>query len=148
YHAILPYPSITPAVLLYPPATTGDEVCDQNAEAMADSQSWAVAAALEHLDKDYTEHLFAFDFTKDSPARDVLEPDDEKISVNGTKITGHGQLVNTIQKAQGDPVDITAARDDTEITVTIPVTQGEDGTYRIGVLFDSEFDFPIAVDLY
>src|SRR5699024_1987000 len=39
YHAILPYPSITPAELLYPPETTGDEVRDQNAEAMAVSQS-------------------------------------------------------------------------------------------------------------
>src|SRR5699024_12798758 len=84
----------------------------------------------------------------DSTARDVLEPDDEIISVNGTKISGHGQLDNTIQQAQGDPVDITVGRDGTEKTFTSPVTQGEDGTYQIGVLLDSEFDFPIDVDIY
>lgn len=148
YHAIQPYPSITPAELLYPPETTGDEVRDKNAEAMADSQSWAVAAALEHLGKDYTQHLFALDFTKDSPARDVLEPDDEIISVNGTKITGHGQLVNTIQQAKGEPVDVTIGRDGAEKTFTIPVTQSEDGSYQIGVFLDSEFDFPVDVDIY
>src|SRR5699024_2981313 len=104
--------------------------------------------ALEHLDKDYTQHLFAFDFTKDSPARDVLEPDNEIISVNGTKITGHGQLVNTTQQAQGDPLDITVGRDGTEKTFTIPVTQGVVASCRIWVLFVSELDIPIHVDIY
>src|SRR5699024_2150386 len=74
FHALQPYPAITPAELLYPPETTGDEVRNQNAEAMVDSQSWAVAAALEHLDKDYMQRLFALDFTEDSPARGILEP--------------------------------------------------------------------------
>src|SRR5699024_10530380 len=97
YHAAQPYPAITPAELLYPPDTTGDEVRSQNAEAMADSQSWAVAAALEHLGIDYQQRLFALDFAEDSPAAQFLEPNDEILSLNGTQITGHGQLVNTIQ---------------------------------------------------
>src|SRR5699024_479280 len=92
YHALLPYPSITPAELLYPPETTGDEVRHQNAEAMADSQSWAVAAALEQLDKEYMQRLFALDFTENSPAQNSLEPNDEFVSVNGTEITGRGQI--------------------------------------------------------
>ncbi|MDN5730884.1 MAG: PDZ domain-containing protein [Yaniella sp.] len=148
FHALQPYPAITPAELLYPPETTGDEVRNQNAEAMVDSQSWAVAAALEHLDKDYMQRLFALDFTEDSPARGILEPNDEIVSVNGTEITGHGQLVNTIQDAQGEPVEMTIRRNGAEQTHTIPVAQGEDGTYQVGVFLDSEFEFPIDVDIF
>lgn len=148
YHAVQPYPAITPAELLYPPETTGDEVRTQNAEAMADSQSWAVAAALEQLDIDYQQRLFALDFTEDSPAAGILEPEDEILSVDDTPITGHGQLVNTIQEAQGQPVDLRVRRDEVEETFTIPVTQGEDGTYQIGVFLDSEFEFPLDVDIY
>src|SRR5690625_1050490 len=148
YHAVQPYPAITPAELLYPPDTTGAEVRSQNAEAMADSQSWAVAAALEHLDIDYQQRLFALDFTESSPAADVLEPDDEILSVDGTAITGHAQLVNTIQEAEGQPVELRVRRDSTEHTFTIPVTQGEDGTYQIGVYLDSEFEFPLDVEIH
>ncbi|GAA2026566.1 PDZ domain-containing protein [Yaniella flava] len=148
YHAIQPYPAITPAELLYPPETTGDEVRSQNAEAMVDSQSWAVAAALEHLDIDYMQRLFALDFTDGSTAAGTLEPDDEILSVNGTEITGHGQLVNTIQEAGGEPVDMTIRRDGSEETYTIPVAQAEDGSYQLGVLLDSEFEFPIDVEIY
>lgn len=148
YHAFQPYPSITPAELLYPPETTGDEVRSQNAEAMVDSQSWAVAAALEYLDMDYTQRLFALDFTEDSSAKGVLKPDDEIISVDGTTITGHAQLVKTIQDAGGEPVEMTIRRDGAEETFTIPVTQDDEGAYQIGVFLDSEFEFPIDVDIY
>ena len=148
FHAVQPYPAITPAELLYPPETTGEEVRSQNAEAMADSQSWAVAAALEHLDVDYQQRLFALDFTETSPAADILEPDDEILSVNGTEITGHAQLVNTIQDAEGDPVNLRVRRDSIEHTFTIPVTEGNDGTYQIGVYLDSEFEFPVDVDIH
>lgn len=148
YHAFQPYPAITPSELLYPPETTGDEVRDQNAEAMVASQSWAVAAALEHFDIDYMQRLFALDFTENSPAQGILEPNDEIISVNSTEITGHGQLVNSIQQAQGEPVDVTVRRDGAEETFSIPVTQGEDQSYQIGVFLDSEFEFPVDVDIY
>src|SRR5690625_3692005 len=148
YHAVQPYPAITPAELLYPPDTTGAEVRSQNAEAMADSQSWAVAAALEHLDIDYQQRLFALDFTPDSPAAEVLEPEDEILSVNGTDITGHAQLVNTIQEAEGDPVELRMRRDGDEQTYTSPRTQGADGAYQIGVYLDSEFEFPVEVDIH
>ena len=148
YHAVQPYPAITPAELLYPPETTGDEVRTQNAEAMADSQSWAVAAALEQLDIEYQQRLFALDFTEESPAAGILEPDDEILSVNDTPITGHAQLVNTIQEAQGEPVDLRVRRDEAEETFSIPVNQGDDGTYQIGVYLDSEFEFPLDVDIY
>ena len=148
YHAAQPYPAITPAELLYPPDTTGDEVRSQNAEAMADSQSWAVAAALEHLGIDYQQRLFALDFAEDSPAAQFLVPNDEMLSLNGTQITGHGQLVNTIQEANGQPVDLRVRRNGDDQTFTIPVTQAEDGTYQIGVYLDSEFVFPIDVEIH
>lgn len=148
YHAAQPYPAITPAELLYPPETTGEEVRSQNAEAMVDSQSWAVAAALEHLDVEYMQRLFALELTEDSPAAGILEPDDEIVSLNGTDITGHGQLVKSIQEAGGEPVDVTIRRDGAEETFTIPVHEGEDGNYQIGVFLDSEFEFPVDVEIY
>lgn len=148
YHALQPYPALTPAELLYPPETTGDQVRSQNAEAMVDSQSWAVAAALEYLDMDYMQRLFALDFTPDSPAEGILQPDDEILRVDGTAITGHAQLVNTIQEAQGEPVEMTIRRNGAEQTHTVPVNQGEDGSYQVGVFLDSEFEFPIDVDIF
>ena len=148
YHALQPYPAIQPAELLYPPEVTGDEVRHRNAEAMADSQSWAVAAALEHLGVDYQQRLFALDFTPESPAAEVLQANDEILSVDGTGITGHAQLVNTIQEAEGKPVKIQVHRDGKDKTFTIPVSQSEEGTYQIGVYLDSEFVFPIDVEIY
>jgi PDZ domain-containing protein len=100
------------------------------------------------LDLEYQQRLFALDFTAESPAAELLAPDDEILSVNGTEITGHAQLVNTIQEAQGQPVELRVRRDESEQTFTIPVTQGEDGTYQIGVYLDSEFDFPLDVDIH
>ena len=148
YQAAQPYPAITPAELLYPPETTGEQVRSQNAEAMADSQSWAVAAALEHLDMDYQQRLFALDFTENSPAAEFLEQDDEIISLNGTEITGHAQLVNTIQESNGQPVTLRVRRNGEDQTFTIPVTQSAEGTYQIGVFLDSEFEFPIDVEIH
>lgn len=148
YHAAQPYPAVTPAQLLYPPEVTGDEVRNQNAQAMADSQSWAVAAALEYLGTEYQQRLFALDFTEDSPAAHFLEPEDEIISLNDTPITGHGQLVNTIQAAAGDPVELRVERDGKDETFTIPVHASDDGTYQIGVYLDSEFVFPVDVEIH
>src|SRR5699024_1670563 len=145
FHALQPYPAITPAELLYPPETTGDEVRNQNAEAMVDSQSWAGAAALEHLDKDYMQRLCALDSPAQSPARGILEPAAEIVSVNGTAITGHGQLVNAIQDAQGEPAEMPIRRNGAEQAHPAPVAQGEAGTYQVGVFLDSECEFPVDV---
>src|SRR5699024_1300646 len=71
--ALPPCPYINTEELLYPPETTVDEVRNQNAEAMVDSQSWAVAAALDHFVKYYMQRLFAIYFTEDSPNRGILE---------------------------------------------------------------------------
>src|SRR5699024_239851 len=84
----------------------------------------------------------------DSPAAQFLEPNDEILSLNGTQITGHGQLVNTIQEANGQPVDLRVRRNGDDQTFTIPVTQAEAGTYQIGVYLDSEFVFPIDVEIH
>lgn len=65
---------LMPQELVYPSGTTSEQVSQQNTQAMATSQSWAVAAALEELEIDYRQELFVSGFTPETQAEDLLQP--------------------------------------------------------------------------
>lgn len=142
-----PKVQLVPHELLYPSGTTSDQVNEQNSQAMATSQSWAVAAALEELDMEYRQELFVAGFTPETQAADLLEPEDQLISADGVTVTGLQGLKRQLNESGGEPVALGIVRDGEEMTVDVPVYPGPDNTWLIGVFLDSSFDFPVDVTI-
>lgn len=142
-----PTTQLMPQELVYPSGTTSDEVNQQNSQAMATSQSWAVAAALEELDMDYRQELFVAGFTPQTQAAELLRAEDQLISADGTEVTGLQGLKRRLNESGGEPVELGIIRDGREMSVEVPVYPGPDGTWLIGVYLDSTFDFPVDVTI-
>ncbi|XKH56651.1 signal protein PDZ [Citricoccus nitrophenolicus] len=140
-----PTASVIPQELVYPSGTTSEEVNVENSEAMATSQSWAVAAALENLGIDYRQTLFVAGFTEDSQATDLLQPEDQLVTADGIEVTGLEGLKNRLNDSGGEPVDLGIVRDGQQRTVEVPVYEGPQGEWLMGVFLDSDFEFPLDV---
>ncbi|WP_431862552.1 YlbL family protein [Micrococcus terreus] len=138
---------LMPQELVYPSGTTSEQVSQQNTQAMATSQSWAVAAALEELEIDYRQELFVSGFTPETQAEDLLQPQDQLISADGVEVTGLQGLKRRLNESGGEPVELGIIRDGREMTVQIPVYPGPGETWLIGVYLDSTFDFPVDVTI-
>lgn len=139
--------TVTPSSLVYPTGTTAEEVQERNAADMTTSQSSATAAALTNLDIDYEENLSIAEIPEGSPAEDKLQPDDEIRTVSGNEVTGHEMLVDTINEGNGDPITLDITRDSEDIDVEVPVSEGADGSWQMGVFLNSDYEFPFDVDV-
>lgn len=139
---MFPHVSLTPSATVYPSNVSSSEVQETNTVAMNTSQSWAMAAALEYLEIDYTQHLFVHDFAEGAEATDLLRRGDQVIAANGHPITGLQGLKDAVDDSAPEPVTLTIERDGEQHKSDVPVTEAEDGSYQIGIYLDSEFDFP------
>lgn len=139
--------ALMPQEVVYPSGTTSEQVDQQNTQAMATSQSWAVAAALEELEIDYRQELFVAGFTPETQAQDLLRLEDQLISADGQEVTGLQGLKRRLNDSGGEPVELGIVRDGREMTVEIPVYPGPNETWLIGVYLDSTFDFPLDVSI-
>lgn len=140
-----PTEAVIPQELVYPSGTTSDEVTAQNTEAMATSQSWAVAAALENLGIDYRQTLFVAGFTGESQATGLLEPKDQLESADGVEVTGLEGLKSRLNASGGQTVELGIIRGGEELEVEVPVYPGAEGEWLMGVYLDSDFEFPLDV---
>ncbi|QCU77732.1 signal protein PDZ [Citricoccus sp. SGAir0253] len=136
---------IVPGELVYPSGTTADEVDAENSQAMATSQDWAVAAALEELGIDYGQELSVAGFAPDSRATDVLREHDRLVSAAGEPVTGLEGLKDRLAASGGRPVELGIVRDGRRLTVQAPVYAGPDGSWLLGIYLDSAFRFPVDV---
>ena len=139
--------ALMPQEVVYPSGTTSEQVDQQNSQAMATSQSWAVAAALEELGIEYRQELFVAGFTPETQAQDLLRPEDQLISADGQEVTGLQGLKRRLNESGGEPVELGIIRDGRQMTVQIPVYPGPNETWLIGVYLDSAFDFPLDVSI-
>ncbi|WFP15658.1 YlbL family protein [Citricoccus muralis] len=139
--------AVIPSELVYPSGTTSDQVQEQNSVAMSTSQEWAVAAALENLDIDYRQELFVTGFAAETQAEGVLEPEDQLLAANGEEITGLEGLKNVLNASEGEPVTLSIERDGQRQDVEVPVFEGPDDTWLLGIYLDSSFEFPFEVDI-
>jgi Lon-like protease len=142
-----PVQSVIPEELVYPSGTTAEDVDAENSQAMTTSQNWAVAAALENLGIDYRQTLFVADFAEDSRAVGILEPKDQLKTANGVEVTGLEGLKDVLNGSGGEPVELGIVRTGEERTVQVPVFEGPEGEWLLGVYLDSDFGFPVDVDI-
>jgi len=103
--------AVEPKQVICPPGQSSKSVAAQNAGEMSQSQQDAVTAALLYLHyKPQTLHLTVGDVTPDSPAADVLQPNDVIFAVDGHAVSTADALRSRISShAPGQQVTLTIA---------------------------------------
>lgn len=145
-----PSVDMTPHELIYPSGTTEEEVRQRNTAAMASSQELALAAALDHLEVDYSVELSIMDFTAEAieaGTHESLAAGDVLVTAGGQEVTGIEGLRQVVNEAAGEPIELTLVRDGDQVEVEAPTYQEADGEYYVGILLGSEFDFPVQADI-
>ena len=132
---------------IYPTETTREQVQQENAAEMVDSQEVAAAIALRETGRTVPERVVVSQLPEGSPAKGVLEPGDEIVSVAGTP-TPDAAAVQTAVRAQkaGAPVSIVVRRGGGEKTVSV-TTRDVQGRTVIGVALGRDYELPVDVTI-
>lgn len=142
-----PRKSVTPEELVYPPGVSGEQIQDRNAAAMDSSQETSVAAAFSHLGVDFEEDLSVVGFAEGAAAADLLAPDDVIESINGTAVTDINVLRDELNASGGETVELKVLRDGEPETVQVTPEANAQGAYQLGVLLETDFEFPYDVKI-
>ncbi len=140
--------AVVPLDSVFPEGVTSEQRDERNATLMVDSQHEATAAALNELGYDTGAEVVVVEAVDDTPAAGVLEPDDVITGIDGATVESAKQLRQTIQDAEGDPIELTVQRRGEEQQVTITPekhTEGDVTTWLIGITLRTDYDFPIDV---
>lgn len=132
---------------VYPEATTREEIQQETAAEMVDSQEVAAAIALRETGRVVPERVLVSQVPEGSPSQGVLEPGDEFVSVAGTP-TGDAAAVQAAVRAQkaGERVAVVVRRKGQKKTVSVP-TRDNRGTTIIGVLLGRDYELPVDVTI-
>lgn len=132
---------------IYPEATTREEIQQENAAEMVDSQEVASAVALRETGHTVPEHVVVSQVPDGSPAKGVLESGDEFVSIAGTPARDAASVQTAVraQKA-GSSVTVVVKRKGVEKTLSVP-TRDNKGATIIGVLLGRTYDLPIDVTI-
>ena len=137
--------AVQPKQAICPPHQSSDEVQQQNANEMSQSQSDAQTAALLYLGiKPSSLQLTVGDVTAGTPAASVLQAGDVLLAIDGTAVTGPAQLHNLIgAHAIGSTLTVTIERGGHKQDVKIKTVVSSDGSGRpmIGITLDQHATF-------
>ena len=139
-----PTVAILPERVVYPPDVTREDVAQQNAALMQDSEGTAVAAALGELGIPFTQHLDVAAILEDSPSAGRLREGDRLVSVGGRAVGSLADVQDVLAAGDGAPVAVVVARDGGEATETVTPMRRDD-RWVIGVGISYSFEFPIDV---
>lgn len=140
--------AVVPEEQLFDPATTEDEVEEQNAEAMVSSQENATAAALNELEIAVPTTLTVVGFSQGSDAEAQLREEDVVTSAGGTPIEDLPELREVLQGVEpGEPVSVGAVRDGAALDVDVRTLEGPQRQTLLGVLIDPLYEFPFEVTI-
>lgn len=142
-----PQESVLPVELVYPPGVTQTDVQEQNAVAMTSSQESAIAAALAHEDIPFEQRLSVAGFADNSPSAGLLETNDVITRVEGTPVTDIDVLRSALNRADGKSVSVTVQRGGSAVTENVVPKKSPEGTYQLGVMLATNFDFPFDVKI-
>ncbi|GAA3130121.1 PDZ domain-containing protein [Planomonospora alba] len=140
--------AVVPEETIFPPATTAEEVEEQNTQEMSNSQDDATAAALKELRIPYTSVVTVAATQKGLPAHGKFEEGDELVSVDGVPATDRETVSATVRKHKaGEQVAFVVKRDGEETTVTVPTAAAADGTPVVGISMGIDYRFPFEVSI-
>lgn len=139
--------AVLPSDLMYPPTVTSEQVSQQNAAEMTNSQEVAQSAALTYLGEDFVEHLRVSAVAQDGPSAGLVEEADTIRRINGTEITGYQSLTAAINASPGEELTLTVERDGSERDLRVtPVFSSDTDSYILGLYLARSFDFPLSVN--
>ncbi len=146
--------AVVPIESVFPEGVTTEDRDAQNAALMVDSQAEATAAALRELGYDVpgSTEVSVVEVTEGSPAAGELAAGDIVTEADGEAVADVDDLREAIAAGDGDPVEVSYARDGEErtasITPTRAVVDGEE-SWAIGVMLSpmTTYDFPVDITI-
>lgn len=142
---INPQVDLQPEDYVYPRGTSQDQVDEENAMQMTDSQQDSIAAALTALEIPFSQEIkvggFASDLNKDS-----VKVNDVLLAINGVPITGTEQFRQELQNRGDHPSELTVRRDGKETNVTIKTEDSLENGRVMGIYLGTNYNFPFKVD--
>src|SRR5688500_13414340 len=115
--------AIVPEEQVYPPGESADEVEQQSAAEMTESQENATTAALRELGIPVTTRVIVDKLSPESPAKGKLRPGDVVVEVDGKPAMGGARLRDLITAHEpGEEVRIAVLRDGRRIETTVTTT--------------------------
>ncbi|PZE82419.1 PDZ domain-containing protein [Curtobacterium sp. MCBD17_032] len=142
--------AVVPASAIYPPGRTTEQVNEQDAADMTNSQQASVAAALVHQGFEVPSELEIGTVQDGSPADGVVREGDVVTAFDGTSLTTNAdastlrQLV--AEHGTSGPATLTVERDGATRQVSV-TPRAEQGTALLGVGVVERYDFPFDVDI-
>ncbi|KGN31383.1 hypothetical protein N798_08885 [Knoellia flava TL1] len=132
---------------IYPEESTAEQVQQESAAEMVDSQEVAAAIALRETGRVVPERVVVSEVPDGSPAKGVLEPGDEIVSVAGTP-TPDAAAVQAAVRAQkaGTSLSVVVRRKDEQKTVSV-TTRDVQGRTVVGVLLGRDYELPVDVTI-
>ncbi len=142
--------SVLPRDSVYPrDRTPADERAESRVQ-MVGSQDSAVAAALTELGYDLDTYAEVLGTTPGGPAEDKLEPRDEIVSINGTRVTRVQQVFDIVDGlAVGERARFVVLREGERRTETVTTEAAQDDPDQavVGVFVGTGFRFPFDVSV-
>ncbi len=130
----------------FPEGTTNQQIQDENAAAMTDSQQEAIAIALTELGEPVTQKVTIGAFATNSAAEKAgLKKGDQIVAIDGHRIVTVDDVRPAVTaKKPGQTERIEVRRGGKAMTFDV-VTTDNDGTAALGVYLSLSFTFPFSV---
>jgi PDZ domain-containing protein len=127
--------TVEPQQVECPPGQTNQQVRQEAAQQMSESQIHAIVAAFTELGYHSTGNRVEVGSVESGvPAAEKLQPGDIIVTVDGKQIRSTPQLIAAVQaKPAGSSITLAILRDNVAMTVTTTTVKGPDGQPRIGV---------------
>ncbi len=142
--------AVYPRDVIYPPQQSAQDAQQESSVEMVSSQDTAVAAALTELGYKLPLHVEVLGVSKGGPAEGRLRVRDEIVSVNGTRITGVGQVSKAIQRTPASGTALFVVRRG-GATKQVRVTPEQSTTAPkraiVGISIGTGYDFPFDVQV-
>ena len=140
--------AIVPEEQVYPPGQDAEEIEEQSASEMLDSQENATTAALRHLGIPVTTRLLVGQIDPASLARGKLRTGDELLEVDGEKVVGGAQLRELVTAHEpGDNVRLVVRRDGGRLSLAVRTREAPDGRTIIGIDTRDDAAYPFTVEI-
>lgn len=141
-----PTRSLRPVETVYPPQETREEAREASSAQMTAAQQSAAVAALLALGEEVPTTLTVSGFAGNPAAEEALDEGDVVVGVDGTRVSGSGELVDLLQGYEpGDTVDVVVAREGEESLVPVTLGESDEGSVILGVLLSPEYELPYEV---
>ncbi|MEN9742152.1 MAG: hypothetical protein RIR66_1108, partial [Actinomycetota bacterium] len=151
-----PTQEVSPREAYYDESVTEEENRAQNVEAFSTSQTYAVGAALKHLDLPVRQNVVISSITEGTPAAGLLKAGDRIISVDGLSAATPKEVANLVRKRPvGSVLSFLIVRNGNELTIQVtsaareddPSTEeNEDGLPYVGIGLDMQYQANFTID--